>query len=137
MEDGKSWPAWGWPGCGNYFNDPFEHISQNISCFSDPDKVARDLTVTTLSKNLLRKYGIPERKTDEGTEQATGQATGSGARQQDIGRKAMTQEKKDKIKTGSMISLGRQGALSKWPGWKRWPICHFVYFVLMFDGGAM
>ena len=73
--------------------------------------MARDITVTTLSKNLLRKYGIPERKTDQGTEQATGQATGSGARQKDIGRKAMTQEKKDNIKTGSMISLGRQGVL--------------------------
>ena len=71
--------------------------------------MAIDLTVTTLSKNLLRKYGIPERQTDEGTRQATG----SGARQKekDIGRKAMTQEKKDKIRTGSMISLGWQGAL--------------------------
>ena len=59
----------------------------------------------TLSKNLLRKYGIPER-----TEQATGQATGSGGAQ-DIGRKAMTQKKKDLIKTGSMISLGCKGAL--------------------------
>ena len=58
----------------------------------------------TLSKNLLRKYGIPER-----TEQATGQAT--GGTQKDIGRKAMTQEKKDLIKNGSMISLGHQGAL--------------------------
>ena len=48
----------------------------------------------TLSKNLLRKYGIPERN-----EQATGQATGSGGAQKDIGRKAMTQEKKDLIKT--------------------------------------
>ena len=73
--------------------------------------MSRDLTLTTLSKNLLRKYGIPERKTEEGTEQATGQATWSGARQKEIGRKAMTQEKKDKIKTGSMISLGWQGAL--------------------------
>ena len=73
--------------------------------------MARDLTVTMLSKNLLRKYGIPERKTDEGTEQDTGQATGSDARQKDIGRKAITQEKKDKIKTGSMISLGQQSAL--------------------------
>ena len=69
--------------------------------------MARDLTVTTLSKNLLRKYGNPERHTDEGT----GQATGSGARQKDIGRKVMTQEKKDKIKTGYMISLGWQGTL--------------------------
>ena len=44
--------------------------------------MARDITVKTLSKNLLRKYGIPER-----TEQATGQATGSGCTQKDIGRK--------------------------------------------------
>ena len=52
--------------------------------------MARDITVKTLSKNLLRKYGIPER-----TEQATGQATGSGGAQKDIGlgRKAMTQKK--------------------------------------------
>ena len=68
--------------------------------------MARDITVKTLSKNLLRKYGIPER-----TEQVTGQATGSGGTQKDIGRKAMTQEKKDLIKTGSMILLGHQGAL--------------------------
>ena len=62
----------------------------------------------TLSKNLLRKYGIPKR-----TEQATGQATRSGGAQKDIGlgRKAMTQKKKDLIKTGSMILLGHKGAL--------------------------
>ena len=62
----------------------------------------------TLSKNLLRKYGFPET-----TEQATGQATGSGGAQKDIGlgRKAMTQKKKDLIETGSMILLGHKGAL--------------------------
>ena len=85
------------------------NTSLKIDSFSDPDKVARDLTVKTLSKNLLRKYGLTKEADEEG--ETTGQSTGTGGAKPKGGRQAMTKEKKELIKSGSIIALGCQGAL--------------------------
>ena len=70
--------------------------------------MARDLTVKTLSRNLLKKYGLGSQKEQtEETEQQVGENKGTnsgGARQ--FGRRAMTKERKDMIKHGSLITLG-------------------------------
>ena len=69
----------------------------------------------TLSKNLLQKYGLGKKvseEEEEGGAQSSG--SGSGAKPKGkggVGRKAMTASKKDMIKGGSFIALGCQGAL--------------------------
>ena len=82
----------------------------NFQFFTDPEKVARDIRVRTLSMNLLRKYGLgPHKETEEqgGQVQSTG---GTGGPRQ-AGRTAMTKERKEMIKGGSFIALGQQGTL--------------------------
>ena len=109
-KDGECWPAWNWPGCSNYFGDPFEHLTQNIPIFSDPEQAARHQTVRALSKNLLKKYGLGKQK---GAEDKGSGGSGGGAKPKEkpAGRKTMTAEKKEMIKGESIISLGHQGAL--------------------------
>ena len=46
----------------------------NFQFFTDPEKVARDLQVKMLSRNLLRKYGLGHHK--EQTEEQGGQVQG-------------------------------------------------------------
>ena len=76
---------------------------------SDPDKVAKDLTVTTLSKNLLRKYSLGKGVAEEEQEgETTGTETDAKPKG---GQSAMTKEKKEKIKSGSLIALGCKGVL--------------------------
>ena len=85
----------------------------NFQFFTDPEKVARDIQVRTLSRNLLRKYGRgPHKETEEqgGQVQGTGGTGGTGGPRQ-AGRTAMTKERKEMIKGGSFIALGQQGAL--------------------------
>ena len=53
------------------------NTSLKIDSFSHPDKVARNLTVKTLSKNLLRKYGLSKEADEEG--ESTGESTGTGS----------------------------------------------------------
>ena len=87
----------------------------NFQFFTDPEKVARDLQVKTLSRNLLRKYGLGPHKeqTEEqgGQVQGTGTGTGGTGGPRQAGRTAMTKERKEMIKGGSFIALGRQSAL--------------------------
>ena len=81
--------------------------------------MARDITVKALSKNLLQKYGLGKKvsEEEEGGDGAQGSASGSGAKPKgkgavgQTGRKAMTDRKKDMIKGGSFIALGHQGTL--------------------------
>ena len=89
------------------------NTSLKIDSFSDPDKVARDLTVKTLSKNLLRKYGLTKEADEEGetTGESTGTGSGTGGAKLKGGRQAMTKDKKELIKSGSIIALGCQGVL--------------------------
>ena len=79
----------------------------NFQFFTDPDKVARDIQVRTLSRNLLRKYGLGPKETEE----QGGQVQGTSGSPRQAGRTAMTKERKEMIKGGSFIALGRQGAL--------------------------
>ena len=67
----------------------------------------------TLSKNLLKKYGLDKKKEDEGGEVSEEVEGGSGAKPKEkgTGRKAMTEQRKDMIKGGSIIALGCQGPL--------------------------
>ena len=72
--------------------------------------MARDIQVKTLSRNPLRKYGLgPHKETEEQSVQVQGTGGTGGPRQ--AGRTAMTKERKDMIKGGSFIALGRQGTL--------------------------
>ena len=63
----------------------------------------------------MNKYGLGKKSEGEaeGEEQQTGAGTGAGARPKEktVGRRAMTEGKKEMIKGGSIISLGCQGAL--------------------------
>ena len=79
----------------------------NFQFFTDPDKVARDIQVRTLSRNLLRKYGLDPKETEEQGGQMQG--TSGGPRQ--AGRTAMTKKRKEIVKGGSFIVLGQKGAL--------------------------
>ena len=67
----------------------------------------------TISKNLLQKYGLGKKvseEKEEGGAQSSG--SGSGAKPKGgVGRKAMTASKKDMIKGGSFIALGHKGTL--------------------------
>ena len=75
--------------------------------------MARDITVKALSKNLLQKYGLGKKVSEE-EEEGGAQSSGSGAKPKgkgSVGRKAMTASKKDMIKGGSFIALGHQGTL--------------------------
>ena len=80
----------------------------SIPIFPDPEKVARHETVRAVTKNLLKKYGLGKGAQDEGSGGSNGGAKPKG---KPAGRKAMTAEKKEMIKGGSIISPGCQGAL--------------------------
>ena len=61
----------------------------------------------------MKKYGLGKKGEGEaeGEEQQTGAGTGARPKEKTVGRRAMTEGKKEMIKGGSIISLGRQGAL--------------------------
>ena len=59
--------------------------------------MARDIQVRTLSRNLLRKYGLGPKKTEE----QGGQVQGTSGGPSQAGRTAMTKERKEMIKGGS------------------------------------
>ena len=66
-----------------------------------------------MNKNLLKKYGLEKKdKPSEEGGQVSGE-TGISARPKDkpAGRRAMTEQRKDMIKGGIIISLRCQGAL--------------------------
>ena len=77
--------------------------------------MVRDLQVKTVSRNLLRKYGLGPHKEQTGEQggqvqdgqmQETGIGGTGGPRQ--AGRTVMTKERKEMIKGGSFIALGWQ-----------------------------
>ena len=75
--------------------------------------MARDIQVRTLSRNLLRKYGLgPDKETERqgGQVQGTSGTGGTGGPRQ-AGRTAITKERKEMIKGGHFIALGWQGTL--------------------------
>ena len=68
--------------------------------------------MTTLSKNLLRKYGLGKEAAEEEQEgETTGTGTAGTAANPKGGQSAMIKEKKEKIKSDSLIALGCKGAL--------------------------
>ena len=75
--------------------------------------MARHITVKALSKNLLQKYGLDKKVSEEVEGEEAGEGSGSGAKPKGkgAGRKAMTEQRKDMLKGGSFIALGHQGAL--------------------------
>ena len=110
-DEGEMWLIWvdllgGDPVAAEFFVTRLTKFL-NFQFFTDPEKVARDIQVKTLSRNLLRKYGLDPYKE---TEEQGGQVEGTGGPRQ-AGRTAMTKERKEMIKGGSFIALGRQGAL--------------------------